>query len=97
MTDHESLILRLLAKNKHGLFGSELLKLGKGQLNRGSIYNVLEKLEKNSAIRIEEVPQQNGDDQRIKHIITDTGSTLLRVWSTTKEIVETSKRLKLAQ
>jgi Transcriptional regulator PadR-like family len=70
-------ILSLLASNPKGLFGAELLALGESTLRRGSIYNYLEQMEQSKWLRTEEVAQTNGDDPRIRHVITSSGRMVL--------------------
>ena len=66
--------LRLLLEHPEGLYGSELVHISEGKLNRGTVYTLLERLIEDRLVREEEVaPTTSFLLARTRHHITAKG------------------------
>ncbi len=70
--------LSILIDHPGGLFGSELVALSEGHLNRGTVYTLLERLVERDFVR--EVQEEVTSESRLprtRHVITDAGRQAL--------------------
>lgn len=74
MAPKELMVLRLLMDNPGGLYGSEFVHLSSGQLGRGTIYTLLDRLVQKGMVReVEEPATTELQLQRTRHFITGQG------------------------
>jgi DNA-binding PadR family transcriptional regulator len=74
MAPKELLALRLLIDNSKGLYGSQFVHLSEGNLNRGTVYVMLERMIDKGFVReVEEPPTASLQLARTRHLITAQG------------------------
>jgi DNA-binding PadR family transcriptional regulator len=82
MAEKEVLVLRMLMDNIRGLYGSELVHKSGGQLGRGTVYTLLERLVEKGYIReVEDPPTAALQLKRTRHVITGNGQRAFRDWA----------------
>jgi len=70
----ELILLRLLMDNPKGLYGSEIVHVSDGQIGRGSVYTLLERLvDKGFVKEVDEPPTPEFLTPRTRHFITGIG------------------------
>jgi DNA-binding PadR family transcriptional regulator len=81
MAPKELLALRLLIDNPRGLYGSQLVHLAEGKLNRGTVYMLLERMVDKGFVReVEEPGTASLQLTRTRHLITAQGKAAYRAF-----------------